>query len=361
LLVHICCSVDSHFFLQKLREEFPDEKLVGFFYDPNIHPYSEYRLRLLDVRRSCELLGIELLEGEYDFENWLDTVRGYENEPEKGKRCEICFDKRLEVSAKKAKEIGEGVVTTTLLVSPKKSKEQLKKAGEEIERKFGVKFLTVDFRKGGGTQEQFKMAKEAKLYRQNYCGCVYALSKQREEQKRFASELISPISSRTLPASIEEKIDLYEKRMKIEKEGREYRIVREKFLNYRLLRAFVKRDKKIIPSYFLFYSVLKRDFTKGKLEEKIRDFYMFNREEIKFLELSAFNKMIKKSYKSVKELIFNPPSIEEETDLRKKLSFSFFDLSPIIVIDNISSLNGKYEIYCKSELYEDVRENLVIL
>ena len=68
MLVHICCSVDSHFFLEKLQADYPEEKLTGFFYDPNIHPYSEYQLRLLDVERSCKKLGIDLLEGEYDYE-----------------------------------------------------------------------------------------------------------------------------------------------------------------------------------------------------------------------------------------------------------------------------------------------------
>ncbi|HUH42189.1 MAG TPA: epoxyqueuosine reductase QueH, partial [Sulfurimonas sp.] len=132
MLVHICCSVDSHFFLEKLQLDYPDEKLTGFFYDPNIHPYSEYQLRLLDVRRSCKKLGIELLEGEYDFEAWMQAVRGLENEPEKGKRCEVCFDKRFDVSAKKALELGEKSVTTTLLVSPLKSQEQLKVSGDKF-------------------------------------------------------------------------------------------------------------------------------------------------------------------------------------------------------------------------------------
>ena len=62
MLVHICCAVDSHYFLQKLRTDYPDEKLIGYFYDPNIHPYSEYHLRLLEVRRSCQMLGIELID-----------------------------------------------------------------------------------------------------------------------------------------------------------------------------------------------------------------------------------------------------------------------------------------------------------
>ncbi len=361
MLVHICCSVDSHFFLQKLREKFPNEKLIGFFYDPNIHPYSEYKLRLLDVKRSCEILDIPLIEGEYDFESWLEAVRGYENEPEKGRRCEVCFDRRLEVTALKAKELNENKITTTLLTSPKKSKEQLKKAGEDIEKRFGVEFVLVDFRKGGGTQEQFKIAKDAKLYHQNYCGCLYALTKQREEQERVASELFSPISNQILPSCIEDKISLYEKRMELEKNKIDYRIKREKFLNYRLLRAFVKENKKTIPSYFLPYSFLKRSFTKGRIEDCIDNIFYFNREEIKFIELNFFNTLLDSNYESVKELIFNPPSFEKELEVRSKIDIYPYSLSPIIVLDKIDVTQSKYEIFCDSTLYRDVRENLVIL
>jgi predicted adenine nucleotide alpha hydrolase (AANH) superfamily ATPase len=132
MLVHICCSVDSHFFLEKLQKDYPNEKLIGFFYDPNIHPYSEYQLRLLDVKRSCKKLGIELLEGEYDFESWMEAVRGLENEPEKGRRCEACFDKRFERSFQKALELGEKTVTTTLLVSPLKSQGTAYKERQEF-------------------------------------------------------------------------------------------------------------------------------------------------------------------------------------------------------------------------------------
>ena len=133
LLIHICCSVDSHFFLQKIQEDFPDEKLIGFFYDPNIHPYSEYKLRLLDVQYSCKKLGIELIEGNYDLESWLKIVQGLEQEPEKGDRCTVCFDRRLTVSVKKAKELGHNSFTTTLLISPKKSQEKLEIIGQKLE------------------------------------------------------------------------------------------------------------------------------------------------------------------------------------------------------------------------------------
>ncbi len=357
ILVHICCSVDSHFFLQKLQIAYPKEELVGFFYDPNIHPYSEYYLRLLDVKRSCEILGIELYEGEYDFIKWLEVVKGYEDEPEKGKRCSICFDRRLEVSAKKAKELGAFYLTTTLLTSPKKSISQLQKSGESIARQEGVEFLTVDFRVGGGTQEQFKIAKEERLYHQNYCGCIYALSHQREEQKKFLDELISPINKQILPNSLENRIELYEKRYKINKP---YEIVRENFLNYRLLRGVLKEDKEVIPSYILQYSTTKRKSVKFKIERNIQDIYFANRENIKLLSLAKFNQLINKNYKNMKEFLYNPITFDEEVNLRNKIDKNFYSLNTIIILQNIHQM-AKYELFIEYKLYEDVKENLIFL
>lgn len=357
MLVHICCSVDSHFFLQKLRKTYPDEKLVGFFYDPNIHPYSEYRLRLLDVQRSCDMLEIPLIEGAYDYLGWIEAVRGLENEPEKGKRCEVCFDNRLETTAQKASELGEKSITTTLLTSPKKSQEQLKNAGEYLSQQYDVRFIAPDFRKGGGTQQQFQMAKEDKLYHQDYCGCIFGLTKQREQQQKLADELFSNVGKQILPESIEERIALYQKRVLLEKEGQQYRLLREKFLNYRLLRAWVKADKKVVPSYFVAYSTLKRKSVQGKIDFQVEPLHYFNRDEVVFLALKSLNELLALSYKSVQEMIFNPLKIEDEIRLREKLLKNFFSLSAIIILDMIE--DKKYEIFCDTHTYMDVRENLV--
>ncbi len=359
MLVHICCAVDSHYFLQKLQENYPKEKIVGFFYDPNIHPYSEYQLRLLDVKRSCQMLGIPLLEGDYDYEGWIDAVRGLENEPEKGARCDVCFDNRLENSAKKAAQIGEKILTTTLLTSPKKSPKQLIEAGKIIEKKYGVKFIAPDFRKGGGTQEQFALAKKDKLYHQDYCGCLYALNMQRDQQKRLADELFSPLSGQVQPESIEDRIKLYNKRIKIEKEGKRYKIVREKFLNYRLLRAYVKQDGKVLPSYILPFSTLKRKFTKFRIVDKVEDIYFTNREEIIIIQLSYFNQLIGKKYSNIQDIIKNPPLYEEELEARSKIIYNYFSLSPVIILKNIDQ-NSAYQLYLDAHIYEDVREHLAI-
>ncbi len=359
MLVHICCAVDSHYFLQKLKEKYPKENLIGFFYDPNIHPFSEYQLRLLDVKRSCNMLGIPLLEGEYDYEGWMDAVRGLENEPEKGARCDVCFDNRLENSAKQAAKIGEKRLTTTLLTSPKKSPQQLIDAGGLIEKKYGVKFVAPDFRKEGGTQEQFALAKRDKLYHQDYCGCLYALNKQRDQQKKLADELFSPISGQIEPESIQDRIALYEKRIKLEEEGTDYKIVREKFLNYRLLRAYIKQNGNVIPSYVLPFSTLKRKFTKFRIVDKIEHIYFTNREEIICISLSYFNQLIGKNYYNIKDIIKNPPLYEEELEARSKIIYNYLSLTPVIVLQNIDE-TAAYQLYLDAHIYEDVREHLAI-
>lgn len=360
ILVHICCSVDSHFFLEKLQADYPDEKLTGFFYDPNIHPYSEYQLRLLDVERSCKKLGIDLLEGEYDYENWLQAVRGLEKEPEKGARCEVCFDKRFITSAKKALEIGEEKITTTLLVSPLKSQEQLKRVGDEFHEKHGVEFIAVDYRSGGGTQDQSRVTKEEQLYRQDYCGCIFGLTMQREQQDKLMDEMFSPISNSTLPASIEERIEMYTRRNRLEDEGKEYKIIKQKFLNYRQFNFKVIKGKtNVLEAYALSYSTLPRLRAQGKVEYSANNIHYFNREEVKFITLDYYNEQNSTQYKSIKELIFNPLSQEKELMFRSSLNATAYDLSPIIVMDEIPQ--GKLTITLDSKTYEDVSEKLILI
>jgi predicted adenine nucleotide alpha hydrolase (AANH) superfamily ATPase len=360
MLVHICCSVDSHFFLEKLQKDYPEEKLTGFFYDPNIHPYSEYQLRLLDVQRSCKKLGIEVLEGEYDFEAWMQAVRGLENEPEKGARCEVCFDTRFDVSANKALELGEKKITTTLLVSPLKSQEQLKRVGDLFYEKHGVEFIAVDYRSGGGTQDQSRVTKEEQLYRQDYCGCVYGLTMQREQQERLMDEMFSPIANQTLPASIEERLQMYKKRMELEDSGIEYKIIKQKFLNYRQLGFKVTEGKnKMLNAYAFSYSTLPRKKAQGKIEFESQNIHYFSREEIKFISLDYFNELSKTQYKNINELIFNPPSFSNELKIRELLTASNYDLTPIIVLQEIPQ--SKLEIHLNAKTYEDVKEKLIIL
>lgn len=359
MLVHICCSVDSHYFLQKLRKDYPEEKLTGFFYDPNIHPYSEYYLRLLDVKRSCKMLGIDLIEGEYDVEKWLSLVKGWESEPEKGARCGICFDRRFEVSAHKAKELGETLYTSTLLTSPKKSLEQLQLAGDALGESLGVKFVAPDYRKDSGTQEQNILAKEDALYRQDYCGCLYALNIQRDQQDKLADELFVPISKQTQPESIEERIAMYEKRWLLEESGKPYKIIKQRFLNWRLTMGQLKVRKVIVPAHILPYSSIKSEYSRGKIEYNIGEVYHMNRDEVKFITLKYYNKIADTNYQNITQLIFNPPSFSKEVALREELSVTPYDISLVMVVDEIP--DKKIEIRCQSRTYSDVKEVLIEL
>lgn len=357
MLVHICCSVDSHYFLQKLQLEYPEEKLTGFFYDPNIHPYSEYYLRLLDVKRSCKMLGIDLIEGEYDVEKWLSLVKGFEDEPEKGARCGICFDRRFEVSAQKAKELGESSYTSTLLTSPKKSLEQLKFAGDALGKDLGLTFLAPDYRKASGTQEQNIMAKEDALYRQDYCGCLYALNIQRDQQEKLADELFLPISGQVQPESIEERIGMYEHRWDLEEKNISHKIVKQRFLNWRLMHGLLRVRKEVIPAHFLPYSTLKGEYSRGKIEYTVGDVHHMNRDEVRFITLAHYNNLAKTNYTTVSELIYAPPLFEHEVVLRAKLGITPYDLSIILVVDEIP--DKKIEIICQSKTYSDVKEVLI--
>ena len=357
MLVHICCAVDSHYFLERIQEEYPDETLVGFFYDPNIHPYSEYRLRYLDVEYSCQKLGIELIEGPYNLEEWLKKVKGMEHLPEKGDRCTVCYDDRLDTTVEKAKELGHDKFTTTLLISPKKSQEKLDKIGHNLQSLHGIEFIFRDYKAGNGAEIQGKKVKENQLYRQNYCGCLFGLSAQREAQKKIMDEMFNPISNQILPESIEERLELYKRRNTLESSGEKYKIIKNRFLNYRLLSATIKVAKEIKPSYILPYSMVNRGKTNGRIDYKKDGINYLNRDELKIISIEKFNELHNSSYKDVKELMYNPPSFDEEVQIRNLIIKSPYDLSTILVLDEI--VDAKYEVQINAQTYDDVREEII--
>ena len=355
MIAHLCCSVDAGYFLKRLKEEYPDEKIIGFFYDPNIHPYSEFKLRSLDTKRICDKLGVEYIEGDYNYEEWLRAVKGLENEPEKGARCSVCFDFSLEEAARFAKKIGDNKVTTSLLMSPMKSHEQLESIGKVIKRKYGVDFIAVDYRKKGGTQAQQEYAKQNQMYRQDYCGCLYGIWKQKENQE-IIDELISPYPFQILPSSIEEKLKFYENRLKLEDEGVDYKIVKENFLNYRLLKSLLTSKKKPIFHYTLFYSYLDRP-QRVRIEFEKSGIGYANRAQVIFVKLSKINEILNKKYKNINELFKSPLNIEEELIIREKITNTKYSLSPIIVLEEFEDI--RYDIEIEAKIYPDNKEILI--
>jgi len=359
LLVHLCCAVDAGYFLKKLKEDFPTETIVGFFYDPNIQPYCEYLLRMRDTRRTCKKLGIEMIEGDYNYEYWLSRVSGYENAPEKGIRCSICFDISLEETAQVAKKLGHKKISTSLLMSPMKSHEQLSNVGKMIKRVYDIDFVVREYAKNGGHQKQQEMAKENQVYRQNYCGCIFGLLPQRAKKgENRPDELYSPITNQILPASIEERLVLYEKRDKLEEQNIDFKIVKENFLNYRLLSGKVSIKKETIPSYILFYSYLERK-NGGRIEFIENGIYHLNRMQIKFISLDKFNELLKKEYKNIYEIYKNPPTIEEEMLIREKLMETKYNLTPLIVLKKVP-LDKRIDVEIDSKIYPDSKEVIKI-
>ncbi len=303
------------------------------------------------------MLGIELLEGDYDVENWINLVRGFEDEPEKGERCAICFDRRFEVTAQQASKMGEKTFTSTLLTSPKKSLKQLQYAGDALAKKFGIEFVAPDYRKASGTQEQNIMAKEEALYRQDYCGCLFALNIQRDQQKKLADELFSPISQQIQPESIEARIKLYQKRWELEEADKSYKIVKERFLNWRQMYGELRIKKKTVPAHFLPLSTIRNEYSRGKIDLQIGDLHYMNRDEIKFITLTTYNSLSNKNYENITELIYHSPAFEEELKVRNQLINNPYDLSSILVVEEIPT--QKLEIIYKSHIYEDVKEVLL--
>ena len=375
MLVHICCSVDCDYFLRRLKE-LAQEPLIGYFYDPNIHPYGEYVLRMHDSKRVCENLEIKFIPGEYDFQGWLQGARGLENEPEKGARCEFCFDFRMQKTAELALSLGERKITTTLLMSPKKSHSQLCGSLQRICERYGLEFIAPDFRKNGGTNEQFALAKKDALYHQNYCGCIYALAAQRNEQRKTERnsggsltadfrrnlaqgaeiyELMSPIDRQILPASVEEKLKFYKKLCSLERKGVKFSVLRDRFLNYRLLRAWIKFDGEVVPSFVLFGSHFTRENVKFSVEREC-EIFCSDKGKIKILNLAKFNEISRSNFKSVSEMLKNPPSLACQNKARAALCAAG-SLSPIIVTDEIRA--AKVQIYGLSRIFLDVREILV--
>ncbi len=172
VILHICCGVCAAGAAEKLKAE--GLEITGFFYNPNIFPEEEYRQRLTVARETSRLLDFPLFEGSYRPENWREKIRGWEDVPEGGKRCEICFRVRLEETFNFMKDQGADAFTSTLTISPHKSAEAIFRIGKAIG---GEKFLARDFKKKDGYKRSLKIAREQNLYRQDYCGCVYSLIK----------------------------------------------------------------------------------------------------------------------------------------------------------------------------------------
>ena len=151
-----------------------------YYYNPNIWPREDYEIRRDESRRHAASLGLEWIEGEYDHEAWLAAVAGLENEPERGSRCQRCFDYRMRAAARFAREHGHGCITTTLASSRWKRQDQIDQAGCAAEDAEGVAYWAQNWRKGGLSERRAALLREYGFYNQQYCGCEFSIRKNED-------------------------------------------------------------------------------------------------------------------------------------------------------------------------------------
>ncbi len=150
-------------------------QVTAYFYNPNIYPDIEYQKRLEAETILCSHLGCRLIEETYKPDEFFEIAKGLEGEPEKGRRCDKCFELRLRKTAEFAKKNGINKFTTSIVISPHKSFQKLSKIGENIAQESNLEYVAIDFKKKDGFLKTNKLSRELGLYRQNYCGCKFSL------------------------------------------------------------------------------------------------------------------------------------------------------------------------------------------
>ncbi|RKX59746.1 MAG: hypothetical protein DRP29_03990 [Thermodesulfobacteriota bacterium] len=187
ILLHICCGPCSLYPIKILREK--GFKVIGFFYNPNIHPYREFRERIKALETISQLKNFEVIwDKNYGLRMFLEKVKFRKEWPE---RCEICYYIRLKETAKKAIEIKAEAFTTTLLYSIYQNHQLIIDIAEDLSFRYKIPFYYEDFRIGykQGQEE----AKNLDVYRQGYCGCIF--SEEERYYKKRRKEIIAKIKS----------------------------------------------------------------------------------------------------------------------------------------------------------------------
>ena len=188
VLLHTCCAPCSSAIIEVLMQN--GITPVIYYCNPNIYPQEEYEIRKNECTRYAQSLGLEIVDADYDHENWLDAVKGMENEPERGGRCLKCFKLRLLRTAQYASERGIKVITTTLASSRWKSLDQINEAGRWacqqpilVRRSSAAPHDEIiwwdqNWRKGGLQERRLQIIKEYDFYNQLYCGCEFSIRKE---------------------------------------------------------------------------------------------------------------------------------------------------------------------------------------
>jgi predicted adenine nucleotide alpha hydrolase (AANH) superfamily ATPase len=180
ILVHVCCAPDALYVFGVLKDEY---EMTGFFSNSNIHPREEYELRLEEARKVARTAGVPLLEDTYEPEAWLAITRKFKDEPEKGRRCDVCYATRLARTAEAAARGGFNAFATVMSLSPWKKAAVMNRIGRQFAARRGLTFLAADFKKKDGFKKSVDLSRAHGLYRQDYCGCVYSMDAARKRAR----------------------------------------------------------------------------------------------------------------------------------------------------------------------------------
>ena len=177
VLLHACCAPCSSAIVEWMLQN--GVRPTIFFYTPNIFPLEEYVIRKEESKRHAESLGLKWIDGDYDHGYWHSCVAGLEHEPERGRRCQQCFNMRLLATARKARELGIVHFTTTLASSRWKSIDQIEAAGMAAQQTVpSTLFWAQNWRKGGLSDRRNQLLREYGFYNQQYCGCEFSMRKE---------------------------------------------------------------------------------------------------------------------------------------------------------------------------------------
>jgi len=189
VLLHCCCAPCAGSIIEAMH--LSDIKPTLFFYNPNIQPKGEYLRRKDEIINYAQKKNIDFLDADYDAFRWLKSVEEFSQEPERGKRCEKCFDVRLEKTALCANQNNFKVFTTTLSISRWKDFNQVTESGIRAAIKYpGIFYWDCNWRKDGGSQRMYEVAKQEKFYKQEYCGCAFSLRDANRFRHRQSQPLI---------------------------------------------------------------------------------------------------------------------------------------------------------------------------
>ena len=186
VLLHTCCAPCSSAIIEALMQN--GITPVIYYCNPNIFPEEEYEIRKEECTRYAQALGLEIVDADYDHENWLEAMKGLEGEPERGGRCLKCFKLRLLRTAQYARERGIKVITTTLASSRWKSLDQINEAGRWAcennipPEERDIIWWDQNWRKGGLQERRLQIIKEYDFYNQLYCGCEFSMPKETSQQ-----------------------------------------------------------------------------------------------------------------------------------------------------------------------------------